>query len=147
MIESLLRTLISLSAVISGAIATYSSALAASENSTTEPSSVNVSAIAEADEYLDDVTAALQAADKATNQVKEKTYFQAALTAMNDANDVIEEAKLSADADAIDDFTDAIEAAQAAENEKEEQKYIDAALSAIDDIKAALERASTGRRK
>ena len=141
MIKSLLRIFIISSAVISGAIATYSSALAANTNSTPEPSSVNVSAIAEADEYLDDVTNALQAADKATNQVKEKTYFQAALTAMNNANDVIEEAKLSADADAMDDFTDAIEAAQTAKNEQEEQKYIDAALSAIDDIKVALKRA------
>ena len=140
MIKSLLRIFIISSAVISGAIATYSSALAANKNSTPEPSSVNVSAIAEADEYLDDVTNALQAADKATNQVKEKTYFQAALTAMNNANDLIEEAKLSADADAMDDFTDAIEAAQTAKNEEEEQKYIDAALSAIDDIKVALER-------
>lgn len=141
MIKSLLRIFIILSAVISGAIATYSSALAANKNSTPEPSYVNVSAIAEADEYLDDVTNALQAADKATNQVKEKTYFQAALTAMNNANDVIEEAKLSADADAMDDFTDAIEAAQTAKNEEEEQKYIDAALSAIDDMKVALKRA------
>ncbi len=141
MIKSLLRIFIISSAVISGAIAPDSSTLAASKNSTTEPSSVNVSAIAEADEYLDDVTAALQAADKATNQVKEKTYFQAALTAMNNANDVIEEAKLSADADAMDDFTDALEAAQTAKNEEEEQKFIDAALSAIDDMKAALERA------
>lgn len=141
MIESLLRTFIILSAVISGAIATYSSALAANKNSTPEPSSVNVSAIAEADEYLDDVTNALQAADKATNQVKEKTYFQAALTAMNNANDLIEEAKLSADADAMDDFTDAIEAAQTAKNEEEEQEYIDAALSAIDDMKVALKKA------
>lgn len=141
MIESLLRTFIILSAVISGAIATYSSALAANKNSTPEPSSVNVSAIAEADEYLDDVTNALQAADKATNQVKEKTYFQAALTAMNNANDVIEEAKLSADADAMDDFTDAIEAAQTAKNEEKEQEYIDAALSAIDDMKIALKKA------
>ena len=141
MIKSLLRIFIISSAVISGAIATYSSALAANTNSTPEPSSVNVSAIAEADEYLDDVTAALQAADKATNQVKEKTYFQAALTAMNNANDLIEEAKLSADADAMDDFTDAIEAAQTAKNEQEEQKYIDAALSAIDDMKVALKRA------
>ena len=140
MIKSLLRIFIISSAVISGAIATYSSALAANKNSTPEPSSVNVSAIAEADEYLDDVTNALQAADKATNQVKEKTYFQAALTAMNNANDLIEEAKLSADADAMDDFTDAMEAAQTAKNEEEEQKYIDAALSAIDDIKVALER-------
>ena len=140
MIKSLLRIFIISSAVISGAIATYSSALAANTNSTPEPSSVNVSAIAEADEYLDDVTNALQAADKATNQVKEKTYFQAALTAMNDADDVIEEANLSADADAMDDFSDAIEAAQTAKNEEEEQKYIDAALSAIDDIKVALER-------
>ena len=140
MIKSLLRIFIISSAVISGAIATYSSALAANTNSTPEPSSVNVSAIAEADEYLDDVTNALQAADKATNQVKEKTYFQAALTAMNNANDLIEEAKLSADADAMDDFTDAMEAAQTAKNEEEEQKYIDAALSAIDDIKVALER-------
>lgn len=140
MIKSLLRIFIISSAVISGAIATYSSALAANKNSTPEPSSVNVSAIAEADEYLDDVTNALQAADKATNQVKEKTYFQAALTAMNNANDLIEEAKLSADADAMDDFSDAIEAAQTAKNEEEEQKYIDAALSAIDDIKVALER-------
>jgi uncharacterized membrane protein len=95
MIKSLLRIFIISSAVISGAIATYSSALAANKNSTPEPSSVNVSAIAEADEYLDDVTNALQAADKATNKVKEKTYFQAALTAMNNANDLIEEAKLS----------------------------------------------------
>ena len=141
MIKSLLRIFIISSAVISGAIATYSSALAANTNSTPEPSSVNVSAIAEADEYLDDVTNALQAADKATNQVKEKTYFQAALTAMNNANDLIEEAKLSADADAMDDFTDAMEAAQTAKNEEEEQKYIDAALSAIDDMKVALERA------
>ena len=141
MIESLLRTFIILSAVISGAIATYSSALAANTNSTPEPSSVNVSAIAEADEYLDDVTNALQAADKATNQVKEKTYFQAALTAMNNANDVIEEANLSADADAMDDFSDAIEAAQTAKNEEKEQEYIDAALSAIDDMKVALKRA------
>ena len=141
MIKSLLRIFIISSAVISGAIATYSSALAANTNSTPEPSSVNVSAIAEADEYLDDVTNALQAADKATNQVKEKTYFQAALTAMNDADDVIEEANLSADADAMDDFTDAMEAAQTAKNEEEEQKYIDAALSAIDDIKVALKRA------
>lgn len=141
MIKSLLRIFIISSAVISGAIATYSSALAANKNSTTEPSSVNVSAIAEADEYLDDVTNALQAADKATNQVKEKTYFQAALTAMNNANDLIEEAKISADADATDDFTDAIEAAQTAKNEEEEQKYIDAALSAIDDMKVALKRA------
>lgn len=141
MIKSLLRIFIISSAVISGAIATYSSALAANTNSTPEPSSVNVSAIAEADEYLDDVTNALQAADKATNQVKEKTYFQAALTAMNNANDLIEEAKLSADADAMDDFTDAMEAAQTAKNEEEEQKYIDAALSAIDDMKVALKRA------
>lgn len=141
MIKSLLRIFIISSAVISGAIATYSSALAANTNSTPEPSSVNVSAIAEADEYLDDVTNALQAADKATNQVKEKTYFQAALTAMNNANDLIEEAKLSADADAMDDFTDAMEAAQTAKNEEKEQKYIDAALSAIDDMKVALERA------
>ena len=115
--------------------------MAANKNSTTELSSVNISAIAEADEYLNDVTADLQAVDKATNQVKEKTYFQAALTAMNNANDVIEEAKLSADADAMDDFTDAIEAAQTAKNEEEEQKYIDAALSAIDDMKVALKRA------
>ena len=141
MIKSLLGIFIISSAVISGAIATYSSALGANKNSTTEPSSINVSAIAEADEYLDDVTNALQAADKATNQVKEKTYFQAALTAMNNANDLIEEAKLSADADAMDDFTDAMEAAQTAKNEEEEQKYIDAALSAIDDMKVALERA------
>lgn len=141
MIKSLLRIFIISSAVISGAIATYSSALAANKNSTPEPSSVNVSAIAEADEYLDDVTNALQAADKATNQVKEKTYFQAALTAMNNANDLIEEAKLSADADAMDDFTDAIEAAQTAKNEEKEQEYIDAALSAIDDMKIALKKA------
>ena len=141
MIKSLLGIFIISSAVISGAIATYSSALAANKNSTPEPSSVNVSAIAEADEYLDDVTNALQAADKATNQVKEKTYFQAALTAMNNANDVIEEAKLSADADAMDDFTDAIEAAQTAKNEEKEQEYIDAALSAIDDMKIALKKA------
>ena len=141
MIKSLLGIFIISSAVISGAIATYSSALAANKNSTTELSSVNISAIAEADEYLNDVTADLQAVDKATNQVKEKTYFQAALTAMNNVNDVIEEAKLSADADAMDDFTDAIEAAQTAKNEEEEQKYIDAALSAIDDIKVALKRA------
>ena len=141
MIKSLLRIFIISSAVISGAIATYSSALAANTNSTPEPSSVNVSAIAEADEYLDDVTNALQAADKATNQVKEKTYFQAALTAMNNVNDLIEEVKLSADADAMDDFTDAIEAAQTAKNEQEEQKYIDAALSAIDDMKIALKKA------
>ena len=141
MIKSLLRIFIISSAVISGAIATYSSALAANKNSTTELSSVNISAIAEADEYLNDVTADLQAVDKATNQVKEKTYFQAALTAMNNANDLIEEAKLSADADAMDDFTDAMEAAQTAKNEEEEQKYIDAALSAIDDMKVALKRA------
>ena len=140
MIKSLLGIFIISSAVISGAIATYSSALAANKNSTTELSSVNISAIAEADEYLNDVTADLQAVDKATNQVKEKTYFQAALTAMNNVNDLIEEAKLSADADAMDDFTDALEAAQTAKNEEEEQKYIDAALSAIDDIKVALER-------
>ena len=141
MIKSLLRIFIISSAVISGAIATYSSALAANKNSTTELSSVNISAIAEADEYLNDVTADLQAVDKATNQVKEKTYFQAALTAMNDADDVIEEANLSADADAMDDFSDAIEAAQTAKNEEKKQKYIDAALSAIDDIKVALKRA------
>ena len=141
MIKSLLGIFIISSAVISGAIATYSSALAANKNSTTELSSVNISAIAEADEYLNDVTADLQAVDKATNQVKEKTYFQAALNAMNNVNDLIEEAKLSADADAMDDFTDAIEAAQTAKNEQEEQKYIDAALSAIDDIKVALKRA------
>ena len=140
MIKSLLGIFIISSAVISGAIATYSSALAANKNSTTELSSVNISAIAEADEYLNDVTADLQAVDKATNQVKEKTYFQAALTAMNNVNDLIEEVKLSADADAMDDFTDAIEAAETAKNEQEEQKYIDAALSAIDDIKVALER-------
>lgn len=141
MIESLLRTFIILSAVISGAIATYSSALAANKNSTPEPSFVNVSAIAEADEYLDDVTDALQAADKATNKVEQDKFFETALTAMDNANDVMEQANLSADADAMDDFTDAIESAQAAKNEGEEQKSIATALSAIDNIKASLVKA------
>lgn len=150
MVKNLRRTFIISSAVITGLIAAYSPAIAASINLTIEPNCVSVSsfllaadsiALDEAVEYLDSAVDALNSADAATNKVKKDAFFQAALTAMDAAADAMDVAGIST-VEQVDDFTNAVDLAKVAIAEQEQQKYIDAALSAIEDIKEAIDQAN-----
>ena len=136
-VQNVIRTFVGLNMALAGLLIAFYPAMAASTNladksESVSPSSIliaqeaddeiDVAALEEAAEQMEQAADALQAADESEDDAEEAEFFETAIASMDAAADSLESAGIPDAASAMDDFTNAVAAADAAETEEEEQE-------------------------